>query len=71
MGGAGGENFSLGHQESLGVVQGAVQCSQHCPRQQLVVLCDKALLAGRYRDSQGTDYVSNCSDRGAMGQARL
>lgn len=49
------------------MVQGAVRCSQHCPKQ----LCDKAFPAPRCRDSQGTDYVSNCRDHGEMGQVRL
>lgn len=63
--------FLPGSPESLGVVQGVVQCSQHRPKQQLVVLCVKALLAPRYRDSQGTEYVSKCSDHGETGQVRL
>lgn len=54
--------------ECLRVVQGAVQ---RRPEQQLVVLCDKSLLALRYRDSQGTDCVSNHSDHGETEQVRL
>lgn len=46
-----------GSQESLEVVQGAVQGSQHGSEQQLVVLCNKALMALRYRDCQATDCV--------------
>lgn len=63
--------FLPGSQESLPVVRGAVQCSQNCPKQQLVVLCDEAVLAPRYRGSQGTEYVSNCGNHGETGQVRL
>lgn len=62
--GAGGGRFSPW-------VSGTAQCSQHRPTQQLVVLCDKALLALGYRDSQRAECVSNCGDNGETGQVRL
>lgn len=60
-----GEEFLLGPQMSPRVVRGGAWYSQHCPRQQLAVLCDKVLwhwgavieCASRGNDPGGVEQV--------------
>lgn len=61
--GAGGEVFSLGLRNSP-----MLQTSSYAAAGGL---CDKALLALGYRDSQRAECVSNCGDNGETGQVRL